>query len=197
MKIPTEEQEPVRPHTYDGIQEYDKRLPNWWLFTLYGAIAYAVVYWMFYHEFHIGLEPGVAVEMQITENRAAANRNANVLSDDLIWKLSQDAQTVDAGKATFLANCASCHLATLTGQIGPNLIDEYWIHGGTPLEVIKTIDKGVLEKGMPTWGPVLGNQKITEVAAFIFSHHKKGEAIKQAPPWIPGQPMQLPATAAN
>jgi len=194
--MPAEEQEPVRPHTYDGIQEYDKRLPNWWLFTLYGAIFYAVVYWIYYHEFHLGLEPGVAVELQITENRTAANRNANVLSDDLIWKLSQDPQTVEAGKATFLANCASCHLATLTGQIGPNLIDEYWLHGGKPLEVIQTINKGVLEKGMPTWGPVLGNQKITEVAAFIFSYHKKGEPIKPAPPWIPGQPMQVP-TASN
>jgi cytochrome c oxidase cbb3-type subunit 3 len=197
MKNPSDNKELLRPHTYDGIQEYDQRLPNWWLFTLYGAIVFAVGYWMFYHEYHIGLEPGVAVEMQIADNKAEASRKSGVLTDDLLWNLSQDSKTVEAGKATFLANCASCHLATLTGQIGPNLIDEYWIHGGKPLEVVKTINTGVLEKGMPTWGPVLGNQKITEVAAFIFSHHKRGEPIKQAPPWIPGQAMQVPATAGN
>ena len=197
MKNETEEQDLLRPHSYDGIQEYDKRLPNWWLFTLYGAIVFAIAYWMFYHEFHIGLDPSVAVELEMRDNQSIATRNASVLSDDLLWRLSRDPAVVDSGKATFLANCASCHLPTLTGQIGPNLVDEFWIHGGHPLEVVKTINTGVLEKGMPTWGPVLGQQKITEVAAFILSHHKEGEPVKQAPPWIPGQVMQPPATAGN
>jgi cytochrome c oxidase cbb3-type subunit 3 len=199
MKNPTdhEEEDALRPHSYDGIQEYDKRLPNWWLFTLYGAIVYAIVYWIYYHQFHIGLEPGIAVELQMKDNQIAVARNSSELSDDTLWRMSRDPKIVDVGKATFLANCASCHLATLTGQIGPNLVDEYWIHGGKPMEVMTTITNGVLEKGMPTWGPVLGKQKITEVAAFIYSFHKEGEPIKQAPPWIPGQPMQLPSTAGN
>lgn len=197
MNNSSEDQEILRPHSYDGIQEYDKRLPNWWLFTLYGAIVFSLGYWLYYHAFHIGLGQEVAVELQMMKNRAAATRNASVLSDELIWRLSQDAKVVESGKSVFLANCASCHLPTLTGQIGPNLVDEYWLHGGKPLEVVKTINTGVLEKGMPTWGPVLGQQKIAEVAAFIFSFHKQGEPIKQAPPWIPGQVMQVPSTAGN
>lgn len=186
------DQDEIRPHSYDGIQEYDKRLPNWWLMTLWGAIAFAIVYWIYYHEFHIGREPGIAVEIQMMENRETAAQKSMILTDDALWALSKDPKTVDAGKATFLTNCASCHLPTLTGQIGPNLVDEYWLHGGRPLEVAKTIEKGVIEKGMPTWGPVLGSQKITEIVAFIFSHHQPGEPIKQAPPWVPGQIMQVP-----
>ena len=192
MNNPAEEKELIRPHTYDGIQEYDKRLPNWWLMTLWGAVAFAIVYWIYYQELRIGREGGTAVEVQMMENRQAASQKSSVLTDESLWNLSKDSKTVDAGKATFLANCASCHLPTLTGQIGPNLVDEYWLHGGNPLEVSTTIEKGVIEKGMPTWGPVLGKQKITEVVAFIFSHHKQGEPIKQAPPWVPGQVMQVP-----
>lgn len=192
MNNSSEEKELIRPHTYDGIQEYDKRLPNWWLMTLWGAVAFAIVYWVYYQELRIGREGGVAVEVQMMENRQAASLKSSVLTDSSLWTLSRDPKIVDAGKATFLANCASCHLPTLTGQIGPNLVDEYWLHGGNPLEVTTTIEKGVIEKGMPTWGPVLGKQKITEVVAFIFSHHQQGEPIKQAPPWVPGQVMQVP-----
>jgi cytochrome c oxidase cbb3-type subunit 3 len=197
MKNAIEEKEELRPHSYDGIQEYDKRLPNWWLFTLYGAIAFSIGYWVFYHQWHAAYPPGIAVERELRENRMAAERASGVVNDDLIWNLSRDPKVIDAGKTTFNTNCASCHLTTLTGQIGPNLIDEYWLHGGKPLDVIKTITSGVQEKGMPTWGPILGKEKITEVAAFIFSFHRQGEPIKQAPPWIPGQPMQVSATAGN
>jgi cytochrome c oxidase cbb3-type subunit 3 len=191
------EQDELRPHSYDGIQEFDKRLPNWWLFTLYGSIIFSFAYWIFYHTAHLGLESTVGVELQMLRNKARAAAGASVVNDENLWRMSRDEKVVADGKATFLANCASCHLPTLTGQIGPNLADEYWLHGGTPLEVIHTITQGEITKGMPTWGPVLGNQKITEVTAFIFSHHKQGEPVKQAPPWIPGQVMQTPTAAAN
>src|SRR5829696_248017 len=52
------QEDPVRPHSFDGIQEYDKRMPNWWLWTLYSAIAFALAYWAFYHAWQMGEEPG-------------------------------------------------------------------------------------------------------------------------------------------
>jgi len=91
--------------------------------------------------------------------------------------------------------CVACHLPDLKGQIGPNLVDEFWLHGGQPLEMVKLINTGILEKGMPNWAQVLGQEKIKDVTAYILSFHKEGEPIKQAPPWIPGQPMQIPAAA--
>jgi len=193
MKNPAEENGPLRPHSYDGIHEYDKRLPNWWLFTLYATIAYSIVYWVVYHQFHAGLEPGLAVETTMRENQQIAAHRATVLSDELLWKMSRDPQVVAMGKTTFDNMCASCHLPTLTGQIGPNLIDEFWLHGGQPLALVKTINDGVVAKGMIAWAPVLGQQKITEVTAYILSYHQEGEPIKQAPPWVPGQSMAPPA----
>jgi cytochrome c oxidase cbb3-type subunit 3 len=51
------------------------------------------------------------------------------------------------------------------------------VHGGKPVEVYDLIMKGVLTKGMPTWGPVLGARKVSEVTAYILSKHKEGEPI--------------------
>ncbi len=174
----------LRPHTYDGIQEYDKRLPNWWLYTLYGAIVFWIVYWFAHQIAHI--LPTVTAMIDAEMARIAAVKMASsidVTDDAKFWEMSQNAAFVDAGKATFNANCAACHLASLKGKsenptaIGPNLIDTAWIHGGTPKEVYKTVAQGVLVKGMPAWEPVLGQKKVAELVAYVLSHHKQGEEI--------------------
>jgi cytochrome c oxidase cbb3-type subunit 3 len=174
---PTPTEDPIREHTFDGIQEYDKRLPNWWLFTLYAAIIFAAGYWIYY-EYPRTLQPdGKAVDAEMARIALAAQNSGTALSDDQIWTMSKDSNIVNAGKATFLSTCASCHNDDLSGKIGPNLKDQTWLHGGLPHEVIQTVTNGVPSKGMPTWGPVLGKQKISEVVAFVMSYHSAGEPI--------------------
>lgn len=172
-------EEKIREHSFDGIQEYDKRLPNWWLFTLYGAVAFALVYWI-YNEYPRTLSPDgarVDAEMARIAAREAEGAGAQELTDDQLWAKSKESGVVSAGKATFESTCASCHNADLTGKIGPNLTVNVWLHGGLPHEVVQTISNGVPAKGMPTWGPLLGKAKIVEVAAFVMSHHQQGEPI--------------------
>ncbi len=185
MNNPLERQpspeEPLRPHVFDGIQEYDNRLPNWWLFTLFGAIIFAAFYWSLVHHWQVADEPGIAVEKAMNENTLAAAKSSGVLSDDQLWQMSRDAGVVAAGNAIFQTTCASCHQPDLTGKIGPNLKDEIWLHGGSPHEIIATITGGVPAKGMPTWGPVLGKQKIGEVAALILSFHQQPTAPASTP----------------
>ncbi|MEP6668771.1 MAG: cbb3-type cytochrome c oxidase N-terminal domain-containing protein [Chthoniobacter sp.] len=175
----------LRPHSYDGIQEYDKRLPRWWLLTLYGAMVFAVLYWAYYETYGLGSSPALALQSEMAENTARAAQKSGVIDDASLWKMSLDPQEVAAGKTTFETTCAACHKPDLTGLIGPNLLDHEWIHGGHPMEEMKTITEGSLLKGMPAWGPLLGKQKITEVTAYIFSHHKPGEEIVAVPGWIP------------
>lgn len=191
MKAPPPD-EKIRPHVYDGIQEYDKRLPNWWLYTLYATIVFWVGYWSYYEWFRFGPggEAAVSSEMaRIETSRLAVAK----LDDASLWQMSRNAAYIDAGQATYLANCAACHLASLRGKaespaaIGPDLSDNAWIHGGKPTEVHDLITKGVLTKGMPAWGPVLGAKKITEVTAFILNKHKEGEPI------VVEQPAAAPA----
>jgi len=184
----------LRPHSYDGIQEYDKRLPNWWLFTLFATIVFSFGYWSLFHHWKIGKEPGEAVTDEMQANTLIAARNSGTVTDEQMWQMSGDPTVVSAGRATFTTTCVTCHGEHLEGKIGPTLIKEKWLHGGKPTEIIHTITNGVPVKGMPTWGPVLGRGKIMEVAAFILSfRHAPAPAVpsKAAPESSP------PSTAAN
>jgi cytochrome c oxidase cbb3-type subunit 3 len=179
-------EDPIRPHVFDGIQEYDKRLPNWWLYTLYATIVFWVGYWGYYEWVHEG-QTGEQV-VDTTMARIAAERLASAQVDDSsLWQMSQNPTFVAAGKAVFLSNCSACHLPSARGKaespaaIGPDLTDTAWVHGGRPTQIHELVTKGVLVKGMPGWGPILGPKKISEVTAFILSLHKEGEPIVVVP----------------
>jgi cytochrome c oxidase cbb3-type subunit 3 len=181
--IPPPDDEKIRRHTFDGIQEYDKRLPNWWLMTLYGAIVFWVGYWAYFEWFRVGLTGPQHVEQAMAQIEATKLAAAPAVDDASLWKMSRNPVFVDAGKATVTANCIACHFASLRGKtenpaaIGPDLTDTKWIHGGRPTELYDTVTKGVLAKGMPTWGPILGAKKITAAVAYILSKHQEGEPI--------------------
>jgi cytochrome c oxidase cbb3-type subunit III len=164
-------EDPIRAHVFDGIAEYDRRLPNWWLITLYASIVFAILYWMATQHFGRSTdESRLAAAMQRIEAEKIAT-SASALDDATLWKMSRNPVFVDAGRATYQSTCASCHGPALGGGIGANLSDEVWIHGNTPADVLRTVNEGVAAKGMPNWGPVLGGKKVSEVVAFILSKH--------------------------
>lgn len=163
-------EDPIRPHVFDGIAEYDKRLPNWWLMTLYGSIAFAVVYWMATQHFGRGSD-GERVTAAVQEIRAAKLAAAGDYTDATLWEMSRNATVVAAGETIYKTNCIACHGDRLQGGIGFNLADATWVHGGKPTEVLKTVNEGVIVKGMIAWGPVLGPKKTAEAVAFILSKH--------------------------
>lgn len=185
-KSPADADEAVLGHEFDGIQEYDKRLPNWWLWTLYGAVAFSFFYWFYYHWVGHPESAPERLQRQLAQiAMIAATSGGAQLDDKALWGMSRDTKIVTAGRKTFLTTCASCHGVDLSGGIGAKLNDKDWIHGGKPAEIVDTISKGVLAKGMPTWGPVLGKVRIAEVAAFVLSHHAEGEEIRIVPSTAP------------
>ena len=181
----------LRPHSFDGIQEYDKRLPNWWLMTLYVSIIFWVGYWSYYEWFHVGLNGPQSVAQAMAQIEAVKLANAPTLDDASLWKMSRNPVFVAAGKATVESNCVACHFASLRGKsenpaaIGPDLTDTKWIRGGRPMDLYNTVTQGVLVKGMPTWGPVLGAKKISEAVAYILSKHQEGEPVEVDPAAAP------------
>lgn len=177
----------LRPHSYDGIQEYDKRLPNWWLYTLYVMIVFWVGYWAYFEWFHAGPSGAQRVELALAKIEADKIASAAKIDDGTLWQLSRNPTFVEAGRSTFNANCVACHLPSMRGKgenpaaIGPDLTDKVWLHGGHPTDIYHTITNGVLVKGMPTWGPVLGQKKITELVAYVLSKHTEGEPVLTDP----------------
>ncbi|MCB9743094.1 MAG: c-type cytochrome [Alphaproteobacteria bacterium] len=147
----------------DGIEEYDNALPLWWLYLFYFTIAFAVVYVGWYH---FVAKTSQASQYQ-TEMAAAAERWPQEEIVVNVEEITED--TVAEGKAIYEVNCIGCHGPELKGGIGPNLTDAEWIHGGTIEEITNTITNGVVEKGMLAWGPILGPQKIAQVASFVYS----------------------------
>ena len=45
---PDVEEDGTTGHSYDGIREYDKPLPKWWLVIFFGSIIWGAAYWIFF-----------------------------------------------------------------------------------------------------------------------------------------------------
>lgn len=158
-------------HSYDGIQEYDNRLPNWWLFTLYGSIVFSVGYWLFYQTFSVGRTQGASYEHEIelaAQAQLEREMGKEVTEESLVLMTKVPAQ-VEAGAKIFQQKCAQCHGAQGTGEIGPNLTDDFWLHGPEPLQVYGTVMNGVLDKGMQSWKDQLGPVRVRQVVSYVLT----------------------------
>ena len=157
-------------HNYDGIHEFDNDLPPWWKYGFYATILFAVAYLGFYHVSRNGGQlqgAEYAAEMQQAALLVATS------SDDPNLLTTYQPLTVAAelstGKGIFATNCAPCHGASGEGKVGPNLTDEYWMHGGEVNHVYKTIKFGVTSKGMVAWKGKLSGKQILQVSSYVLS----------------------------
>lgn len=162
-------------HNYDGIQEYDNLLPNWWLMTFFATIIFSFIYWIHYE---FGGAPKQLEELKIDlamiESQSKQNNTKSqttpVESEEDLKNLITDNNFVSGGREVYQAKCSACHGPELQGTIGPNLVDEYWLHGkGQLTDIITVIRKGVLDKGMPAWETMLKENEIKSVVALIGS----------------------------
>lgn len=154
-------------HEYDGIRELDNDLPSWWIWLFILTIVFSIVYleriWIFKAKDLIQ-EKEYASEMEIVEiqKMAAAEANFEVA-------LLTDAGSMASGKETWVKICAVCHLVDGGGLVGPNMTDNYWIHGNTIADLYKTVEEGVIEKGMIPYKDQLSKRQRLEVVSFILN----------------------------
>jgi cytochrome c oxidase cbb3-type subunit 3 len=175
--VPVEQEKEIElHHTYDGIKELDNHLPPWWKWLFYGTIAWAVVYIIVFHfssTLPLSLEE-YHHEIAVAEEQAKqrkASQPAEEAIDEGKLEFTNDATIIEKGKGVFAANpCGSCHRNDGGGNtIGPNLTDEYWIHGGDIKSVFNTIKNGAVDKGMPAWGKAMSPQELRDLTFYVLS----------------------------
>ena len=97
-------------------------------------------------------------------------KSANKVDENTVVYLT-DATSLGEGKKIFTTICAACHLADGGGSVGPNLTDDYWLHGGGIKDIFKTIKYGWPEKGMKSWKDDYTPVQIAQLASYVKSLH--------------------------
>lgn len=171
--VPVEDEEEIlTDHDYDGIQELDNNLPPWWVLGFYITIGCAVIY-IGYYEFYMG--GNISQQEYRAEVIAAEDAKEAYLAtlgnaiDESNVEYITDASALAEGKSIYDANCVACHGGGGEGGVGPNLTDQYWLHGGGIADVFKTIKYGVPAKGMIPWEDQLTPPQMQQVASYVLS----------------------------
>jgi cytochrome c oxidase cbb3-type subunit 3 len=157
-------------HEADGIRELDNKLPRWWVWLFYLTIIFSVIYMVYYHV--LGAGNLMAAEYRNEMKLGEALKNASMSKFEAsIATLSPSTEpaVLETGRQTFLKLCAPCHRPDGGGLVGPNLTDDYWIHGDKFADNVKTIWNGIPEKGMITWKGMLKPEEIFSVASYIHT----------------------------
>jgi cytochrome c oxidase cbb3-type subunit 3 len=159
-------------HDYDGIRELDNNLPPWWKYGFYLTIVYAVIYMFVFHfsgdnwsskkEYEEEMEIAAIEKAKYMESQANAIDETNVAMLD-------DGVSQASGKELYEMLCAACHRVDGGGSIGPNLTDEYWLHGGDIKDVFKTVKYGVQGKQMISWQDQMSPKEMAEVSSYIMT----------------------------
>ena len=183
FKPPEQETGMMTSHEYDGIRELDNSLPPWWKWMFYLTIVFGVFYMAHYHVLGTGSmqDEEYLQEVAVAKKEVAAYKAAMLAqaTPEEVPVTGPDA--IAAGKKTYQKFCSTCHGSKGEGGIGPNFVDQYWMHGGSMADIIATIEEGVPTKGMISWKNQLSGAEIKQVAAFIYDLEGNAASGQKAP----------------
>ena len=179
----SQERDIMLDHEYDGIKELNNSVPPWLNYIFIGSLVFGIFYVMHFHVFGTGKtqaeEYGAEMEVARIEMEQLMKSGAFINEENVTF-LEDDA-SLNAGKERFVKDCSPCHGMNGEGNIGPNLTDDYWIHGGKVSNLFLTVKNGVPEKGMIAWGQQLNPKQIQEVISFVMTLHGTNPPNGKAP----------------
>lgn len=171
-------------HAYDGIQELDNPTPPWFMFLFYSTIVFAIGYGILYHWIGDGniMKNEYAAELKEAEiNKEAYLKKAGNLVNESNVTLISAKDKIAEGKTIYEDNCLACHGKFGEGLVGPNLTDEFWIHGGGIKNIFHVVTEGVPEKGMISWKKQLNPLQIQLVSSYIIGLKGTNPPNQKAP----------------
>ena len=154
-------------HEYDNIRELDNRLPIWWVWLFIITILFSVVYVFVYDVIKVAPYQQEEYKNEIAEAGTFLSGQPATPATNLI-ALTDEASLAE-GKAIWEKSCKVCHLDLGQGLVGPNLCDDFSIHGCTFTDAVNIINIGAPEKGMISWKTQLTTDQIMKVASFIMT----------------------------
>lgn len=169
----------IEGYEYDGITELDNPCPDWLMYIFYFTAFLAV--------FFLGYYFGSNSKNEILESYMKRLQNAQPttveqvpeVSESKLVALLQEPAELTSGEEIFKDKCALCHGEFGEGLIGPNLIDNYWLHGGGKIsDIATTIRSGIPDKGMAAWKDRIPEEDILRIAVYIKS--LKGVQVENA-----------------
>jgi len=203
QSVPIEkETDIVLEHDFDGIRELDNKIPPWYNALFFATIVFAFIYFVYYHVTGSGKLMSEEYRQEVViadQEREELLRTGAFINEETVTLLT-DPASLDNGKATFNANCVPCHGPGGGGVVGPNLTDDYWIHGGGIKNIFKTIKYGVPAKGMITWGTQMNPKKMQEVASYVISLHGTNPPNAKPPEgqlWFDSSQTKIDSTKIN
>jgi cytochrome c oxidase cbb3-type subunit 3 len=177
-------------HEWDGIEELNKPLPKWWLWTFYATIIWAIGYWLLmpawplvasYTKGWLGYSQRERVTGQVDQAKTAQAVFRQRIATSELETISTDPEllrfALAGGEAAFGDNCAPCHGRGAQGFPGyPNLRDDSWLWGGSLEAIHKTIAHGVRSTDpnthggqMPAFGGLLTSPQLSDVTDYVLS----------------------------
>jgi cytochrome c oxidase cbb3-type subunit 3 len=191
-----EEKDPLlMDHDADGITELDNNLPRWWVWLFVLCCVWALGYMVYFHVMG-GPDQLTVYQREMARAEAAVAAHAAAVAaaapaPEAVVEGSapgvdltvpgEDEAVLASGRDIYMKNCMVCHAADGGGLIGPNMTDDYYIHGATFADSIRIIEEGVLAKGMISWKAVLKPEEIHAVASYIWTMRGTTPAVAKAP----------------
>jgi cytochrome c oxidase cbb3-type subunit 3 len=187
---------PTTGHDWDGIREYDRPTPSWWLWVFWASVAFAVGYWVLmpawplvggYTKGLLGYSQRQVLAREMATAREEQAKYVARIAQAPLETVRTDPELLEfalaAGRSAFAVNCSQCHGQGAQGAVGyPNLNDDDWLWGGTLEEIQRTIRFGARsgnsdahESQMPAFlkDQLLDPKQVNDAAEFVLSLSKR------------------------
>jgi cytochrome c oxidase cbb3-type subunit 3 len=169
------QEHPMENHEADGIKEFDNNLPRWWLYGFYFTMLFGIAYMVQYHVMGKGDVSRQEYAQEVAEAKTKYKLADKKPESNIKLVAFTDAANLEEGKKMYNGEqlCHTCHRPDGGGLVGPDLTNDYWLHGGSLDSIVASIKHGYPEKGMLPYGnnTPISDEKVLQIASFIKSLH--------------------------